>query len=59
MGIIISIIIVLFLLGSWLLVLRSANNHKLPPNVKSKPYLDEDEEKSETKVKSDIPHPHH
>jgi hypothetical protein len=51
MGIIIAIIIVLFLLGSWLLVLRSANNHKLPPNVKSKPYLDEDEEKSETKVK--------
>ena len=49
MGIIISIMIVLFLLGSWLLVLRSANNHKLPPNVKSKPYLDE--EKSETKVK--------
>ena len=43
MGIIISIVIVLFLLGSWLLVLRSANNHKLPPNVKSKPYLDEED----------------
>jgi hypothetical protein len=25
------------------LVLRSANNHKLPPNVKSKPYLDEED----------------
>lgn len=38
MGIIISIVIALFLLGSWLLA-QSANN-KLPPNVKSKPYLD-------------------
>ena len=44
MAIVISIVIALFLLGSWLLVLRSANSHKLPPNVKSKPYLDDEED---------------
>ena len=43
MGIIISIVVVLFLIGRWLLLLRSANNHKLPPNVQSKPYLDEED----------------
>jgi hypothetical protein len=37
MGIIIFIVIVLFLLGSWLLLLRTANSHKLPENVKPQP----------------------
>jgi hypothetical protein len=38
MGILIFIIIVLFVLGGWLLLLRTANT----PNVKSQPYSDED-----------------
>ncbi len=42
MGIIIFIVILLFLLGSCLLLLRTANSHKLPSNVKSQPYSDED-----------------
>ena len=42
MGILIFIIIVLFVLGGWLLLLRTANSHKLPPNVKSQPHSDED-----------------
>lgn len=42
MGILIFIIIVLFVLGGLLLLLRTANSHKLPPNVKSQPYSDED-----------------
>ncbi len=43
MGIIIFIVIVLFLLGSWLLLLRTANSHKLPENVKPQPYSDEED----------------
>ena len=43
MGIIIFIVIVLFLLGSWLLLLRTANSHKPPANVKPQPYSDEED----------------
>jgi flagellar basal body-associated protein FliL len=43
MGILIFIVIVLFVLGGWLILLRTANSHKLPPNnVKSQPYSDEE-----------------
>ena len=42
MGILIFIVIMLFVLGGWLILLRTANSHKLPPNVKSQPYSDDD-----------------
>ncbi|MDD5215870.1 MAG: hypothetical protein PHQ03_10085 [Methylococcales bacterium] len=38
----IFIVIVLFVIGGLLILLRSANSHKLPPNVKAQPYDDED-----------------
>jgi hypothetical protein len=42
MGILIFIVILLFVVGGWLILLRSANSHKLPDDVKAKPYLDDD-----------------
>jgi hypothetical protein len=42
MGIFIFIVIVLFVIGGLLILLRSANSHKLPSNVKAQPYDDED-----------------
>lgn len=36
------VVIVLFVLGSALILLRSANFPKLPKNVKSQPYEDDD-----------------
>ncbi len=41
MGILIFIVIVLFVAGGLLILLRSANSHKIPDNVKSIPYSDE------------------
>jgi hypothetical protein len=41
MGILIFIVIVLFVLGGWLLLLRTANSHKVPTGVKPQPYSDE------------------
>ncbi len=43
MGILIFIIIVLFVAGGLLILLRSANSHKLPINVKAQPYRDDDD----------------
>lgn len=43
MGILIFIVIVLFVVGGLLLLLRSANSHKLPTGVKAQPYSDEDD----------------
>lgn len=42
MGILIFIVIVLFVAGGLLILLRSANSHKIPSNVKSQPYRDDD-----------------
>lgn len=43
MGIVIAVIIFLFVLGGLLLLLRSANSHKLPSNIKAQPYDDEED----------------
>ncbi|MDD5227934.1 MAG: hypothetical protein PHN45_05245 [Methylococcales bacterium] len=43
MGILIFIIIVLFIAGGLLILLRSANSHKLPKGITSQPYSDEDD----------------
>jgi hypothetical protein len=43
MGILIFMVIVLFVLGGWLFLLRTANSHTLPPNVKSQPYADDED----------------
>jgi hypothetical protein len=43
MGIFIFVVIFLFVLGGLLLLLRSANSHKLPPNIKAQPYKNDDE----------------
>jgi hypothetical protein len=43
MWIIVFIVALLFVLGSALILLRSANSPKVPDNVKPKPY-DQDEE---------------
>jgi len=42
MWIIIFIVALLFVLGSALILLRSANTHKIPKDLKSQPYDDED-----------------
>lgn len=42
MGILIFIVILLFVVGGLLILLRSANSNKLPDGVKAKPYLDDD-----------------
>jgi len=42
MGIFIFIVVILFVIGGLLILLRSANSHKLPSNVKAQPYDDED-----------------
>ena len=42
MGILIFIVIVLFVVGGLLILLRSANSHKIPHNVKAQPYSDDD-----------------
>lgn len=42
MGIFIFIVVILFVIGGLLILLRSANSHKLPPNVKAQPYDNED-----------------
>lgn len=41
-GILIFIVIILFVAGGLLILLRSANSHKLPPNVKAQPYENEE-----------------
>ncbi len=43
MGILIFIVIILFVAGGLLILLRSANSHKLPNGVKPKPYSDDDD----------------
>ncbi len=43
MGIFIFIVIVLFVVGGLLILLRSANSHKLPEGIESKPYSDDDD----------------
>ncbi|MDD2863708.1 MAG: hypothetical protein PHC99_03170 [Methylococcales bacterium] len=42
MGMLVFILIILFVIGGLLILLRSANSHKLPSNVKAQPYDDED-----------------
>ena len=42
MGILIFIIVFLFVLGSALLLLRSANSSKIPDGVKPQPYEDDE-----------------
>lgn len=43
MGILIFIVIMLFIVGGWLILLRSAKNHKIPDGIKAKPYSDDDD----------------
>jgi hypothetical protein len=43
MGILIFIVIVLFVVGGWLILLRSAKSHKIPDSVTAKPYSDDDD----------------
>ena len=43
MWIFIFIIALLFVLGGGLLLLRTANSHKIPNNVKAQPYQDDDD----------------
>jgi len=43
MWIVLFIIAVLFVLGGALILLRSANAHKLSGNVKAQPYEDDDD----------------
>ena len=43
MWIVLFIIAVLFVLGGALLLLRSANAHKIPDNVKAQPYEEDDD----------------
>ncbi len=43
MGIVVFIIVFLFVLGSWLILLRTANAHKLPKNIKPQPYDENDD----------------
>lgn len=43
MWIILFVVIVLFVLGSALMLLRSAKIPKIPDNVKAQPYEDDDE----------------
>lgn len=42
MGMLVFILIILFVIGGLLILLRSANAHKLPQNVKAQPYEDDD-----------------
>lgn len=42
MWIVLFIVALLFVLGSALLLLRSANTHKLPENIKAQPYDNDD-----------------
>ncbi|MEI7796469.1 MAG: hypothetical protein WCI06_07510 [Methylococcaceae bacterium] len=44
MGVVIFIVIILFVVGGLLILLRSANSHKVPPNVKSQPYADDEDD---------------
>ena len=43
MWIVLFIIALLFVLSGALILLRSANAHKLPDNVKAQPYEDDDD----------------
>ncbi|MEN9595638.1 MAG: hypothetical protein RL236_72 [Pseudomonadota bacterium] len=43
MGIFIFIVIMLFIIGGLLILLRSANSHKIPDGVTPKPYSDDDD----------------
>ena len=43
MGVLIFVVIVLFLVGGLLILLRSANSHKLPTGIKSQPYSDDED----------------
>jgi hypothetical protein len=43
MWIIVFIVALLFVLGSALLLLRSANSMKLPDNIKAQPYEDDED----------------
>jgi len=43
MWIVLFVIALLFVLGGALLLLRSANSHKIPEGVKAQPYQDDDD----------------
>ena len=43
MWIVVFVVALLFVLGSGLLLLRSANSMKLPENVKAQPYQEDEE----------------
>lgn len=43
MWIVLFVIALLFVLGGGLILLRSANSHKIPDGVKAQPYQDDDD----------------
>jgi hypothetical protein len=43
MGVLIFVVIVLFVVGGLLILLRSANSHKLPTGIKSQTYSDDED----------------